>query len=234
MGITARTAARGVHDVGVADGWRSATALAIDLTRTPRRCIMTLRGELTQRTVGLLGTALTRLLGEGDPVLVDLAALRVRWVPALRVFPTTSAAAGGWPLVRLVLFNAAPEVAAALHRTGVPRTVPLEPTFKTAVQRLSTRPVLVVRHHDLPRDVGSPHHARALVHGACNDWGMTAIAAEAALVATELVANAIWHADTGCRLRIGLDERGLHLSVRDHRADRLYGRRPPDTVDPPA
>jgi anti-sigma regulatory factor (Ser/Thr protein kinase) len=66
------------------------------------------------------------------------------------------------------------------------------------------------------------------VRSACNDWGITGIASEAALVATELVANAVEHAGTACRLRIGLDERGLHLAVRDQRPDRLP-RRPPTT-----
>jgi anti-sigma regulatory factor (Ser/Thr protein kinase) len=214
-------------DVGRTGSVREGAALAIDIDRTPDRYVVTLRGELCMRTAGLAATALSKVLGDGRAVLVDLAGMQVRWVPALHMFPATFAAAGGWPAVRMVLFCADPDLAAALHRVGVPMTVPLEPTFKSAVQRLAIRPARVARCHELRVDVGSPRRARALVRSACNDWGITGIASEAALVATELVANAVEHAGTACRLRIGLDERGLHLAVRDQRPDRLP-RRPPD------
>lgn len=208
-------------EVGNTGSVREDAALAIDIARKPHRCIVAPRGELSLQTAGALRTALSKLLVEGRPVLVDLSGLRVGWVPALSVFPATVAAAGGWPHARMVLFGADPELAAALHRVGVPMAVPLEPALPAAVQRLGTRPARLLRWHELDRDVGAPRRARALVRGACVDWGITACAADAQLVASELVTNAVEHAATACRLRIELDVRGLRLGVRDECRDRV-------------
>jgi hypothetical protein len=214
--LTTREAA----EVGNAGSVRE-DALVIDIVRKPHRCIVTLRGELSLQTAGALATALSKVLVEGRPVLVDLSGFWVGWAPALSVFPATMAAAGGWPHARMVLFDAEPELAGALHRVGVPLAVPLEPTLQAAVQRLGTRPARLLRWYELDRDVGAPRRARALVRGACVDWGITACAAEAELVASELVTNAVEHAATACRLRIELDARGLRLGVRDQRRDRV-------------
>jgi len=134
--LTTREAA----EVGNAGSVRE-DALVIDIVRKPHRCIVTLRGELSLQTAGALATALSKVLVEGRPVLVDLSGFWVGWAPALSVFPATMAAAGGWPHARMVLFDAEPELAGALHRVGVPLAVPLEPTLQAAVQRLGTRPL---------------------------------------------------------------------------------------------
>jgi hypothetical protein len=64
------------------------------------------------------------LLNHGR-VMVDLSRLQVGWIPALQVFPTVLASAGGWPSARLVLFGANQQMATSLHRVRVPTTVPL-------------------------------------------------------------------------------------------------------------
>jgi hypothetical protein len=68
------------------------------------------------------------------------------------------------------------------------------------------------------------------VRDACSDWDLTAIAGQATLVASELVTNAVQHAKTSCWLRIAVDERGLHLAVRDLRPGRVPPPRPPADV----
>jgi hypothetical protein len=65
------------------------------------------------------------LLNHGRRVMVDLSRLQVGWIPALQVFPTVLASAGGWPSARLVLFGANQQMATSLHRVRVPTTVPL-------------------------------------------------------------------------------------------------------------
>jgi hypothetical protein len=85
-------------------------------------------GEL--QTAGALGTALSKLLVDGRPVLVDLSGMGVGWVPALPVFAATVAAAGGWPRARMVVFGADAQLAAALHRVGVPMTFHWSPPCK--------------------------------------------------------------------------------------------------------
>jgi anti-sigma regulatory factor (Ser/Thr protein kinase) len=51
----------------------------------------------------------------------------------------------------------------------------------------------------------------------CLDWGVADLYEDVALVAGELVTNAVVHAASTSRLRIGLDHRGLWVEVRDYR-----------------
>jgi len=46
------------------------------------------------------------------------------------------------------------------------------------------------------------------------------------IISSELVANAVLHARTECRLTVQLDARGLTIAVRDHRPGGI-SRRPP-------
>lgn len=183
-----------------------------------RRCdhaLMTICGELTVDGVGTITRALNELLlGHGN-VVVDLSHLRVGWVPATQVFPSTLAAAGGWPFARLVLFGATADVAQVLYAVGVTDTVPLAADRAAALARLDTRPPTVARFHVLEPHLAAPRRARALFRRACLEWAVGGAYDEAALVVTELVTNAVRHAGTSCRLAFTLDDRGLHVAVRD-------------------
>ena len=190
-------------------------------------CVVTLRGELSLSTVGPLAAALPKLLAEHGRLVIDLASLRASWVAALQVFPTALATAGGWPSARMALFRADEQLAAALHRVRVPDVVPLAQSRTAACALLATRPSRVMRYHELPKHLGSPERARALVRGACADWHVPAVAGPAELVASELVRNAVVHTGTPCRLSIALDSRGLHVTITDRGPERpaALGRR---------
>src|SRR5947209_6081869 len=72
----------------------------------------------------------------------------------------------------------------------------------------------------LPADATAPRRARALLHAAAHDWGLDDdVHQDAAMVVTELVANAVDHARTTSTLTVGLDDRGLRVAVRDGRPD---------------
>jgi anti-sigma regulatory factor (Ser/Thr protein kinase) len=203
-----------------------ATGLKIEIVGEREVCRVALRGELTFRTAASVVKTLTKLLLNYDAVMVDLSRLTVGWAPALQAFPTALTSAGGWPFARLALFGATTEVSAALHGVRVPTTVPLAQNARAARGLLKTRPNQVMRCHELANDVSSPRRARALVRQTCADWDLAAVAGEAALVANELVTNAVQHARTSSRLRIAVDERGLHLAVQDFRPGRLPPPRP--------
>ena len=134
---------------------------------------------------------------------------------ALQVFASTLAAAGGWPIARLVLFGASPEVSEALRAVDVLDTVPLAADRAAAVARLETRPAALSRHHILDPHLASPRRARALFRRACLDWALGNAYDDAALVVNELVTNVVRHAHTSCRLDIRLDAHGLRVEVRD-------------------
>lgn len=61
--------------------------------------------------------------------------------------------------------------------------------------------------------------ARNLVGTACRQWQLPAMVDDAALVVTELVANAVRHAGGPIQLQLALGEYFLHLAVRDGSAD---------------
>ena len=67
----------------------------------------------------------------------------------------------------------------------------------------------------LARDLFSAGAARELVNRLCETWGIPAVGADAQVVATELVENAVRHAGTGCELVVGLDGDGLTVAVSD-------------------
>lgn len=85
----------------------------------------------------------------------------------------------------------------------------------------------------LPADPTAPRRARALLQDAAAEWGIDDdLHQDAAMVATELVANAVDHARTTSTFTVGLDGTGLHVAVRDGRADRTPRPRPVDPTAP--
>jgi anti-anti-sigma regulatory factor len=197
------------------DDMTAGETLTIALHRQPDHAVLTLSGELTRAGTGPITQTLTELLLDVGTVAVDLKDLQVGWTPALQVFPSTLAAAGGWPCARLALFGASPEVAALLTSIGVPDTVPLTADRAAALARLHTRPAALSRSHVLDPHLASPRRARALFRRACMDWALGNAYDHAALVVNELVTNAVRHARTTCRLNIRLDALGLRVAVRD-------------------
>ena len=72
--------------------------------------------------------------------------------------------------------------------------------------------------------VSSSIRARLFVAAACTDWHLDALRDDAVIISSELVANAVLHARTECRLTTQLDARGLTIAVQDYRPGRI--RRP--------
>ena len=88
--------------------------------------------------------------------------------------------------------------------------VPLPPDEATARQLLR-RPPVVARYLELDEDSSSPRRARLFVDETCREWELGAVRDDAVLVASELVANAVAHARTSCRLDLRLT-----IAVRDY------------------
>ncbi len=163
------------------------------------------------------GTLRKHLLDRGR-VLVDVSAMRVEWAPAAAVFSTALAAAGGWPLARMVLVGAVPEVVELLRSTGKTSGVHLAPDRVRALALLDERPRRIRRTVELSASSAAPALARVQVRAACEDWGLTAVRGPAEAVANELVTNAVVHSTGECLLVLSQDRRGLTVSVRDDSA----------------
>lgn len=86
---------------------------------------------------------------------------------------------------------------------------------------------------ELPADPTAPRRARALLRAATRDWELDDdLYEDAAMVVTELVANAVDHAGTPSTLIVDLDDRGLCVAVRDGRPDCAPRPRPVDPTAP--
>lgn len=178
--------------------------------------LLRLHGTLSAATVPRARTLLGSLLHDRGAVVADLAGLRVRRARALEVFPVALAAAGGWPEARLVLTGADAEVRAQLLAQDVTRAVPFVEDPTAAAERLHRRPQRVARHRDFPLTPCAPAEARTLVREVCADWRVPGAADVAALLASELVSNAVVHARSSCRVTVSLGEQGLQVGVRDY------------------
>jgi anti-anti-sigma factor len=178
--------------------------------------LVRLSGPLSLRTVGSVAAALAKPLIAGGRVVADLSEARLLWEPALQVFPSTLGVVGGWPTARLVLLDPDHRLTAAVRALRIDLVVPLAHALPDARALLERAPAIVLRYHDLPHETGSPRRARALLRSACSDWRIEALAADAQVVATELVTNVVQHARTSCRLIVRLDDTALRISVRDH------------------
>ncbi len=164
-----------------------------------------------RRTLG------TQLLDRGR-VVVDLSEATVESDPVVQVFPAALADAGGWPLARLVLARPDPLTARILQAARMHLTVPLASTLAGAQLLLDARPSRVARDHELPCDSTAPGLARMAVASMCEDWELDdGVYDAAATVATELVSNAVDHADTASVLHLALDRRHLQIAVGDSR-----------------
>lgn len=90
-----------------------------------------------------------------------------------------------------------------------------------------------IRYRALPAELSSPREARELVRAACRDWQVDEDTCEdAALVATELVANVVDHAHTPCVLTVSRDGLGLRIDVEDFYPCAMPGPRPVDLAAP--
>lgn len=77
-------------------------------------------------------------------------------------------------------------------------------------QRADTEAVL-----DLPQALISAAAARRFVQEKVQEWGLEPILDDALLVASELAANAVTHADSPCRIRLSLNQSALRIDVID-------------------
>ena len=183
-------------------------------------CVLAVSGELSLRSAGLVRGRLSKALADPGRVLVDASELQLSWKPAIQLFPSVLAGVGGWPGARLVLFGAGVELTRTLTALRVGKTVPVAPDETTARQLLDERPPVVARHLDLECVLSSARRARLFVEGACTDWQLEVIRDDAMVVVSELVANAVVHAGTGCRVVLRYGARGLTIAVYDHAPDR--------------
>jgi anti-sigma regulatory factor (Ser/Thr protein kinase) len=84
----------------------------------------------------------------------------------------------------------------------------------------------------LPAEASAPGAARAFLRCVAEEWGVDDdLVQDAAMVITELVANAVDHARTESTVSLGVTPAGLRVAVRDTRPDHVPR---PAPIDPTA
>lgn len=177
--------------------------------------VVRLGGDLSRSTAPVVARTLVPLLRGGAPVLADLSELSCGWTRGAGVFASSLEAAGGWPAARLVLFGADESLRAAMRTVRVPDRVPIVADRTAAREHRDVRPDEVRRHVQLGDGLTAGPAARSAAVAACHDWRVPHVASTAALIAGELVINAVRHARSAPRLTIGLEGGTVTVEVRD-------------------
>jgi anti-sigma regulatory factor (Ser/Thr protein kinase) len=187
--------------------------------------VLRVSGVLDLVTSDALRRAVARSLSaQPETLLIDVAGLSVEDPQGLEALRDVVGATATWPAVPIVLCGAGSDTVAALAASPDSVSVGTAPdcemaqhefTERARPPRLRLRPV-----PDACRQV------RHLVNQACATWQHRELAATAALVATELVANVVRHAHTTMEFTVALRDGSMWLSVRDG------SRRLPRAADP--
>lgn len=186
------------------------------------RLLVRLTGDLTVATAPRVRAVLAKCLVDApDALVVDVGGLRVREPSAFSVFLAVARQAALWPGTTLLLCRA----------EGMPGTWGRVVIFATAAEALAApvRHRLPVLSDRLLPVRGAARRGRELSASACERWGLPRLVVPAALVAGELVTNAVVHAGTMADLRISRARWHLLIAVRDgSRAEPRIGAGPAD------
>jgi signal transduction histidine kinase len=188
--------------------------LVWSVEETDAAVVLVVRGDLARRSSTSLDEVVRKLLLDRGRLLVDVSDVHLRWSLAATLFATALSSAGGWPLARLVLVDGGGSVVAGLRAAGSTAEVPVLPDRAAGVEALGRRPRRVRRSSGLPSGPVIPRFARELVLASCADWGVDD-GDRAAVVANELVTNAVEHTSGRSMLTLSHDQRGLTFAVWD-------------------
>jgi len=178
--------------------------------------VVTLCGELTPQSAPTVRDILLKSLAQTpDAVVVDLTEMRTDNPVRMMVF-AAAARAQYTPPVPLLLCDASAEVMAMLGRLRLGNVV----VYDTREHALAAvRAAQVSAPHRisvrLAATLTAPATARDAVEAACRSWRIEHLRGPAALVISELVANAVQHAGTDMLLTAALRGDYLCLSVHD-------------------
>jgi anti-sigma regulatory factor (Ser/Thr protein kinase) len=117
---------------------------------------------------------------------------------------------------------------AVLRRHPVSEGVMVRPTLRRALSDVAKCVAPAVARTRLAPRLTAGRAARDFVSRTCQTWGLRRGVASAALVASELVTNAVVHAQPDIDLSVARHGATLRLAVRDHSGGSPYQRGPSD------
>jgi len=178
--------------------------------------VLTMNGTLDLLTADALEQAVRRSLSvEPRVLLIDITGLEIADPLALEALGDVVCQTAEWPAVPIVLCGPGREtarvVAAWLDCAAVDVAESCDQALAAAGAMPAT-PQIRIRLRPVP---DACRQVRQLVTQACAAWHRSELAATAALVATELVANVVRHAHTTMEFTVGLRDGRMSLAVRD-------------------
>jgi anti-anti-sigma regulatory factor len=195
--------------------------------------VVRLSGTLDVATTVQARMAFHKALAD-DPaaVLVDLTGLHIAEDVSVTVFAATARAAAAWPGCPLFLYAPDAPVRRDLDRMAVTRLASVYGDRTAAETAAGKAPVPRRYLQRLPSIPLAVALGRDLVDEACTAWHLDELADPAALIATELVTNALRHASGELTLTVALRAFHLLLAVTDGSPEEPRRRHPdPDTLE---
>jgi anti-anti-sigma factor len=178
--------------------------------------VLTLAGRLDPTAAPQLQRVIVKQLAEHPPAIIcDLAQVEAIDPLCAEVFTSIQHPALGWPGTAMVLCGTRRAVADTLVRDGVARRLAMHPSLEQALRYARARPPRLQERLALGPVPTAVRASREFVREVCDRWGLQELAEPAALLASELVTNAVVHARTAMELRVKLRGPRLHVDVRD-------------------
>jgi anti-sigma regulatory factor (Ser/Thr protein kinase)/anti-anti-sigma regulatory factor len=178
--------------------------------------VLRVHGTLDLVTAGALELAVRRCLSaQPEALLIDIAGVAVGDPLALGMLAEVVGQTANWPAVPIVLCGAGDETAKAVAAWPDADAIAVAESCERALAEVGAEPEprrIRVRLRPVP---DACRQVRQLITQACTAWQRTELAATAALVATELVANVVRHAHTTMEFTVGLRDERICLTVRD-------------------
>jgi anti-anti-sigma factor len=182
--------------------------------------VLILAGPLDLAAAPQLQQVILKQLAQQPPAIIcDLAEVEAIDPLCAQVFNSIRHPALGWPNTTLVLCAPRPRVADILRRLGVARLLAIHPSLEEALANARARPPRLRERLPLGPAPTAARAGRDFVRLVCGRWGLGGLAEPAALVASELITNAVAHAGTVLELRMELRRSQLQVAVADQDPD---------------
>jgi anti-sigma regulatory factor (Ser/Thr protein kinase) len=173
------------------------------------------RGRLPSDVSG----ELLEVLGDGPRIVVcDLTGMFLDDVGFATMFVPIGDLLEQWPGTVVLVCVADPSLRERVRSAGYARRLVVHSDVETGLRHVY--PLLAPTRRTevyLPPRPWAARQARGIVSHSLQEWGLSGMAGDAQLIASELVTNAILHAATVLRLSVSSADRRARIDVRDHR-----------------
>jgi anti-anti-sigma regulatory factor len=183
--------------------------------------VLRVSGTLDLVTGDALQQAVRRSLAtQPEQLLIDVDHLKIGDPLGLAAFGAVICQTTEWPDVPIVVVGADPRTRKAIATdpdcARLAFVADGDDALAAAMAEAGARPAasrIRVRLRPVP---DACRQVRIVVAQACSTWCRSELAATAALIATELVANVVRHAHTTMEFTFGLRDGRVSMTVRDH------------------